>query len=440
MAKRKAAWSKTVEEHGQRVRLYERPNGQIYRAVVTGRTVSASGKERPVEDRRSLKHSDRDLAESQARELCKALATQRLTGASPDTLTLAQLFGLYERERLPSLKRYRQTYARSCFAMFEEAWGADQPVADIGQGHVDRYCELRRAGKLFPPAHRKPESGGKPPKGYRSPEPVRDGTLHANLTGFLSPVFNWANRQKRNGRRILNANPLHDCVIPREKNPRRPVASHQRYIATQEHADTVDPAGRLRCVLALARYTGRRESAICQLRASDVLLSPARVRAALAAEGMDERIAEHMPHGAIRWAADTDKEGLLLVTALSRDARVEVDRYLPRNPRVGDVPLFPAPGPIRSKKKPAPVQTAPEKPLSKETAYKWLVKAEGLAELPKLKRGAFHAFRRLWASERKHLPDVDVSAAGGWKDPATMKRSYQQADAATMLRVMEAAG
>ena len=65
--------------------------------------------------------------------------------------------------------------------------------------------------------------------------------------------------------------------------------------------------------------------------------------------------------------------------------------------------------------------TAPCDACWRETASKWLGRAEKLAELPKLTRGAFHAFRRLWASERKHLPDEDVAAAGGWTDPATMK-------------------
>ena len=46
----------------------------------------------------------------------------------------------------------------------------------------------------------------------------------------------------------------------------------------------------------------------------------------------------------------------------------------------------------------------------------------------------------LWASERKHMADVDVAAAGGWRDTRAMKVSYQQADAATQLRVVEAAG
>ena len=66
-----------------------------------------------------------------------------------------------------------------------------------------------------------------------------------------------------------------------------------------------------------------------------------------------------------------------------------------------------------------------------------LTRAETLAKLPKLERGGFHAYRRLWASERRHLPDVDVAKAGGWRDLATMKRSYQQPDPATGLLATE---
>ena len=67
----------------------------------------------------------------------------------------------------------------------------------------------------------------------------------------------------------------------------------------------------------------------------------------------------------------------------------------------------------------------------------WLTRAEKRAKLPKLERGGYHAYRRLWASERRHLPDVDVAKAGGWRDLATMKRSYQQPDPATVLRAIE---
>ena len=58
------------------------------------------------------------------------------------------------------------------------------------------------------------------------------------------------------------------------------------------------------------------------------------------------------------------------------------------------------------------------------------------AGLPKQRGSLFHAFRRAWATSRKHLPVTDVAAAGGWKSTATLQRSYQQPDQATMLSVV----
>ena len=34
------------------------------------------------------------------------------------------------------------------------------------------------------------------------------------------------------------------------------------------------------------------------------------------------------------------------------------------------------------------------------------------------------------------MPDIDVAAAGGWKDSRALKLSYQQADPATILKVV----
>jgi hypothetical protein len=67
-------------------------------------------------------------------------------------------------------------------------------------------------------------------------------------------------------------------------------------------------------------------------------------------------------------------------------------------------------------------------------------KGEELAGLEPPKGSLWHAYRRNWATERKHLPDVDVAAAGGWKTVQTLKSAYQQADAETMLRVVLEAG
>jgi hypothetical protein len=84
-----------------------------------------------------------------------------------------------------------------------------------------------------------------------------------------------------------------------------------------------------------------------------------------------------------------------------------------------------------------PARNHPDRSLTKMDASNALRRAELEAGLVKLDRGVWHPYRRLWAVQRKHLPDVDVARAGGWRDLATMKRSYQQADAATVLKVVE---
>ena len=182
--------------------------------------------------------------------------------------------------------------------------------------------------------------------------------------------------------------------------------------------------GRFRTMLILARYTGRRVNAIAHLRASDVLLTQEAVEAALASAGQDVSLAEHMPHGAIRWRAESDKLGFLEMTPIGTTTRQALERYLKDHPAVGEAWLFPSP-------------RDPAQPVNRNCATFWMMRAEQLAKLPKLERGLWHPYRRLWAVERKHLPDVDTAKAGGWRDLATMKTSYQQADPATVLRVVE---
>lgn len=164
------------------------------------------------------------------------------------------------------------------------------------------------------------------------------------------------------------------------------------------------------------------------MHTSDLLFSTERIRATLAACGLNENDADHMPHGAVYWRADADKEGYIAVTPLHSKARNEVDRYLSVNPREEvDAPLFPSP------RKPA-------QPICRETAYKWLIEAEGLADLPKLVNGGFHPYRRLWGSERRGMADTDVASAGGWRSTQALKQSYQHTDAPSVLRVVEAFG
>lgn len=402
MAKKRKTWSKLLEEHGIRIRVYERLNSsRLWYSIV-----------RPdgSKIRRSLDTSSKEVAIGRARAIAREVAEARLTGVAPDTFTLGQVFTLYFRMKGPELSLDWRKTAETRRSLFGECWGTEKVVLDISQTDTDRYCRLRRSGDLSPDRNGRKNQG------------VRDGTLN-NEFRWLSSVFNWAGRHKEGGRRLLPENPLHDVTWPREKNPRRPVASHQRFMKTLEHVDEVDPEGRLRTILSLARYTGRRANAICSLRVPDLLRDLDHVRAALAATGMDERFAEHMPHGAMRWPCEHDKMGLIFISPLSAPARAALDDYLRLVPRVGDMPLFPAP-------------KDPSKPIRLDLVQKWLLRTEEAAELPKLKGGRWHPYRRLWASERKHMPDIDVAAAGGWKDTRSLKLSYQQADPATVLKVV----
>jgi hypothetical protein len=125
----------------------------------------------------------------------------------------------------------------------------------------------------------------------------------------LAAALAWARGFRVGGRRLLTTDPLEGVEFPREKNVRRPVASEARYRATMAVADAIDPRGRLSCLLALARFTGRRINALVSLRASDVLLSEPAVTRALAAAGLGPEIARHMPNGAIRFRGELDKQG-----------------------------------------------------------------------------------------------------------------------------------
>lgn len=384
----------TIEESGVRVRIFQN-GGRWWADVRTG--------DKRV--RTSLKTAEKATAERNARALAVETAKQRLLGTKPETLTLAQVFAAYDEHKGRKFEgQWRKAIERR-IAAFMAAWGAETRVAAISQTSVDRYCEDRRA------AYRVKRSD---PAAM-----LRDGALDPDFR-WLRSVFRWAMKHKTpDGSRLLRENPLDECTWPHEKNPLRKRATTERFAATLEQAGAVDPRGRLAAMLVIARYTARRVNAICQLRASDLLFSRDRILAALthSAEGVE--LADHAPHGAIRWAAESDKMGVLHVAPISLTVRQALDRYLAANPRVGDVPLFPA-------------DRDRDEPVSRSTATKWLLRAEALAGLPKLARGAWHPYRRLWATERASKSDVSVAAGGGWKSTKTLAL-YQGATGESVL-------
>ena len=232
---------------------------------------------------------------------------------------------------------------------------------------------------------------------------------------WLRWVFNWATRWRLDsGDFLMRENPVRGYDVPRERNPRRPTATQDRYEAVRAVSDLVETELRrgrrvrarsyLSELLDIVNGTGRRISAVCALTHADLRL----------AEG---------PHGAIRWPASTDKAGLESTVSVSPSVRAAIDRVREERPGTGSAPLFPSPG-------------DPHRPMTRHLADKWLRRAERLAGLEPQRGSLWHAYRRKWATERKHHPDVDVAAAGGWKTVQTLKTAYQQADEETMLRVV----
>jgi integrase len=103
-------------------------------------------------------------------------------------------------------------------------------------------------------------------------------------------------------------------------------------------------------LLDIAQGTGRRISAIRQLRYEDLRL-------------------DIKPFGAIRWPEDTDKTGRETVAPITAEVRAAVDRVVVERPGIGAANLFPSP-----KKQSAPIR---------HELSQWLLEAEKLAKFPK---------------------------------------------------------
>jgi integrase len=204
--------------------------------------------------------------------------------------------------------------------------------------------------------------------------------------------------------------PLRGVKVAREKNKKQPVATIERYEATVAmmrllRADAPSPSERERWVrmefaLFLAECTGRRLGSIRKLSWEDFSFA----------------------RGNVHWRADADKRGYKWDIPMP-PAFFEAVRSFQRELGAIAGPVFSAPG-------------SREGLMDRHLFDKWLSIAERKAGLSKLDGSLWHAYRRKWAMERKHLPLKDVAAAGGWKDVATLLAIYQQADPESVLVVM----
>jgi integrase len=166
---------------------------------------------------------------------------------------------------------------------------------------------------------------------------------------------------------LLEPHPLEAFRIPSERDPKRPVISDATVATLLGVADEVHPY--LCTLIVLARTTGRRLSAILGLRWDDI----------------------DFPAGKIRWRAEHDKLRTTWLVPVAADTLAELVRFRALYLGVGEARVFPH----RTRRQ------HQGGPVTRHVAAYWLRRAYDLSGARKPDGGHWHAFRRLWATERK---------------------------------------
>jgi len=388
-------WTCSLGERGMRVRLFEkRRDGAFYRET------HVPGKGR---DQAPLHTSDKDVAERLGRELLANLLTgQAALPAGP--LTLGVLWDAFRTEcaayldNKPRTRRDEALRAKILLGHF----GTGFDVRRLNAKEVGDYNKRRLAGGIV---YGKDKEGNELRTGT-----VRQTSVHADLA-LLRRMIRWATTQRLpNGQRRLDFNPLDGLRFDRERNPRRAVASVERFQATRNAVQMLEAESqteedrlrwrRLDMALFLAEATGRRRGAIVGLRWEDF----------------------DFTKGTVLWRAEHDKKGKEWLVPMPSAFMEQLKQFRQRFQAVAG-PLFPG---VRE----------PKKPMPAELLTQWLAKAEAKAGLNKLPGSLWHAYRRKFATERMHHPLRAVADAGGWKDVGTLLTCYQQTDEETLLAVM----
>jgi integrase len=396
--KRWEPWNDSVGDHRFKIRLYR----DIISGILYCETKDPSRPGHYIA--RSLRHKDKKKALEWANS---EVARYLMSDVAEGIPRASHIFALYLQHATPRKSKSEQDADERRGKMWRKYLGSDKDLSKLTLREWQSFTDARTRGEI--------DAKGDPvPPDKRVA--VRAATAGADLT-FLITVVNWATKWRERDQYLMRENPARGYPIPSERNPRRPVVTHDRFLAVRRKADqvmTVRGRGEdrqivrsyLPDILDLVEASGRRISAVLALRYCDLKLG----------EG---------PNGSILWPAATDKMKKQWLVPMSPDVRAAIDRILRERPGIGAGFLFPA-------------INDPSKPIAVEVASAWLLKAEQLAGVEKHEGSLWHAYRRKWATERKGLSVADVAAAGGWTDHTVLTGVYQQPDPATLLQVVSA--
>src|SRR6266850_1013806 len=222
--RRKKHWSFSAGEYHFRVRVFENTSGVMYGEM---RDTSNPCGYRCI----SLGHRDRDRAILWARQQSAAwMAAGELERTA--TPTLGRVLGLYlKHQSVGKSASERQADERR-----SKAWirflGAGKDLTKITPKEWQDFISARRSGAIDAEANPVPAD---------KRAPVRDATIGGDLT-FLVTTLNWASGWKtETGAYLLRENPVKGKAYLRvkEKNPKRPIATHDRFLKVRAVADRV---------------------------------------------------------------------------------------------------------------------------------------------------------------------------------------------------------
>ena len=218
-------------------------------------------------------------------------------------------------------------------------------------------------------------------------------------------MISWAQCVRSNGKPLLEGDPCKGFPIPSEASPRRPATSDDKYARLKKAA--AELGGIAPLFLLVVHDTGHRCSAVGLLRWSDVELSEK------GEKGADSWV---------RWRQENDKIGFHR-TPLSC-ASVEAVRAARKlSGSIGDAWVFPSP-------------TDAATSVSRHFWRDLCQKLKNAAGLERRQGRGWHSLRRKFATDLKETPLKDLCYMGGWKDPQTVLKCYQQPDESTMRKAL----
>lgn len=358
-------WCRTLGFRGTLVRLFERSEGGGFQRAVRLKSGRVS--------RKSLGTNDRAEAERLGRHLLAALLRDEEMERS-GVLTLGDLWTRYKRDCVSFLDNHPRTQknAERSSEVLLAFFGKDCDVRTLTEQDQIAFTQKRLAGGIVCTVD-------------RTTEAVRTRSVEVDLQ-LLNTMLRWATTVRvRGGHRLLEQHPLAGVKRPREKNPKRPVASWERYHVTRTKVQELSNSAKndvsrrkwlkLELALVLAEATGKRLGSIRQLHWED----------------FDYKAST------IRWRAEADKKGVGSTVRIPPALRDEIRAFQVKLGGSFGGLMFPS-------------HSDPSKALTRDAFGHWLRKAEELAKLPKLDGSLWHAYRRGWATARKDLPIKDVAA------------------------------